>query len=390
MRTTRLLTFILPTLFVLAALFLTVPTLLSPSHPVNIDDPEEIADYYDVTFPIPELGNCGSYSECRNYCEDPVNQNTCINFAKSKGFYKEEPIRPDNDELWRRTKAELGCDSMQSCQAVCQQATNFERCNSFAGRQGLTGGHVEDPTKDEILAKAKEVLGCNSYESCKSYCEQEANRQKCSDFARQVGLRGGHEVKGPGGCTSEETCRAFCSDPNNYQICSSYSSPSRGGFSGPGGCNSEASCRAYCEKHPDECGHYSSGDAPGGMTPKEYCSKYPDRCGGTSGYDDPASYCSKTPGCSWTGTTCQCSGSGTGGTYTPYPTGAYQADPATECAKQSGCSWIGASCQCSGSSSSTPPPPTTEPTPIPTVQGSTFTGGALQSLLRYLLSLFAK
>ena len=86
MRITRLLTFILPTLFLLAALFLTVPTLLSPSHPENIDDPEGIADYYDITFPIPELGNCASYSECRNYCEDPVNHNSCINFAKSKGF----------------------------------------------------------------------------------------------------------------------------------------------------------------------------------------------------------------------------------------------------------------------------------------------------------------
>lgn len=315
MRITRLLTFILPTLFLLAALFLTVPTLLSPSHPENIDDPEGIADYYDITFPIPELGNCASYSECRNYCEDPVNHNSCINFAKSKGFYKEEPIRPDNAELWRRTKAEFGCDSMQSCQAFCEQPANFEKCSRFAGRQGLTGGHLEDPAEGEILTKAREVLGCDSYESCKSFCEQEANRQKCSDFARQVGLRGGHEVKGPGGCTSEETCRAFCSDPNNYQICSGYSSPGGRDFSGPGGCNSEASCRTYCEQHPDECGHYSSGDAPGG----------------TGGYD-PASACYKTPGCSWTGTTCQCSGEGT---YSPYP-GTY--DPATECARQTGCS----------------------------------------------------
>lgn len=396
--------------FLLVFLVLGIMSLVLGSSVFSQEDPNEIAKRYGVTFPIEELGACKDYASCHTYCEDPINSTSCIDFAKKKGFYKDEKF-DEQSPILAKARTVLGCNSYESCRSFCELKENFEKCHSFAQDSGLVGGYIEDPTKSEILNKAKEVLGCNSYDSCKNYCEQESNREKCSEFARTVGLRGGHEVRGPGGCTSQETCRAFCSDPNNYQICSSYSSPGGGSFSGPGRCNSEASCRAYCEQHPGECGHYSSGGAPGGMTPGEYCRQYPDKCGGTSGYD-PASTCSKTPGCSWTGTTCQCPG---GGTYSPYP-GTYDPatecakkigcswtgttcqcpypppssyDPATECAKQSGCSWTGTTCQCSGSSFTTPPPPSA-PTPTPTVQGSTFTGGALQVFLHYLLSLFGK
>ena len=34
-----------------------------------------------ITFPVPELGNCGSKSECRTYCDDLANIKTCVAFA---------------------------------------------------------------------------------------------------------------------------------------------------------------------------------------------------------------------------------------------------------------------------------------------------------------------
>ena len=326
------------------------------------ETPEDVAKKYDIVFPITELGNCTNLSSCREFCEDPVNQNICIEFAKKKGFYREDKVKTDirNNDFWEKTRLELGCDSESSCRAVCEQPQNFDKCNAFAKKQGLSGGHTEDPANAQILEKAKTVLGCTSYESCTSYCSQDANREKCSQFAQQVGLRGGERNVGPGGCTSEETCGQFCSDPNNYQICSQYTNSSDGQFSGPGGCSSEASCRDYCEKNPSECGYGGKPDydpsemcnktsgcawanntctcsSIGGINPEEYCQRNPDKCGG---YQNASSECTKHPGCSWTGNTCQCSGEGS------------SYDPSGECSKYPGCSWNGSSCQCSSQESS--------------------------------------
>ncbi|MBI2040366.1 hypothetical protein HYT18_04805 [Candidatus Microgenomates bacterium] len=401
------------------------------------ESPEEIAQKYGVTFPVAELGNCGSIAECRTYCEDPVNATTCIDYAKAKGFYQEDPTVTDKDRILQQAKSILGCDSYDACQNYCEVPANYDRCDSFAKSQGIAGGVVNDPSQSGILDQARSVLGCTSADLCKSFCEQEANRTRCAEFANTVGLHGGEQRVGPGGCNSEATCRTFCSDPANYQICSGFATSSGGTFSGPGGCNSEASCRAYCSEHEDECRSLggAGGSPPPGYDPQQmcnrtpncawqgntcqcgfygeteesrqkageyatYCQANPDKCqsgqaGGfgspvqrqefesfcrqnpercqppTGGYQggyqgDPATECAKQSGCSWTGTTCQCSGSGTQPNYSPYPqpTSGSSYDPATECAKTSGCSWTGSSCQCSTSTQTT----TTEsnPTSAPT------------------------
>lgn len=249
---------------------------------------EEAAKKYNVTFPIAELGSCGSLSECRNFCEDPVNATTCINYAKSKGFYKEDAIENKKEAVLQVAKQALGCDSYESCLNFCSISENHDKCDAFAKRQGLTGGRVEDPSRTQVITKAKEVLGCDSAAGCQSLCSKEENRQKCSDFAKEVGLRGGEQRVGPGGCTSEATCQAFCSDPNNFQVCKGFTQSSGGQFSGPGGCNSEETCRAYCQDHENECRGLGG---PGGSPPPGY---------------NPQEICSRTPNCKWEGNTCQC------------------------------------------------------------------------------------
>ena len=136
----------------------------------------EIAAKYGVTFPIPELGNCGGLSECRTYCEDPVNQDSCIAYAKSKGFYKEEEFEVD-ESVVKKAKASLGCDSISSCREFCSQEENFGKCHRFAQNSELVGGYTTNPESREILKKAKEVLGCDSYTSCKNFCENPAKIQ---------------------------------------------------------------------------------------------------------------------------------------------------------------------------------------------------------------------
>lgn len=249
---------------------------------------EEIASKYGVKFPVQELGNCTNISECRSFCEDPVNQNACIDFAKKKGFYQEpEAAAGKKPEIVEAAKKELGCDSESSCRSFCSEQANFDKCDAFAKSRGLSGGRAEEAAKGKILEKAKEVLGCDSPDSCASFCSQEENKQKCSQFAKETGLRGGEQRVGPGGCTSEETCKAFCSDPQNFQICRGFSESSGRKFSGPGGCNSEESCRDYCKDNEDKCRSFG-------------------RQAGESERYNPQEMCSKTPNCKWEENTCKC------------------------------------------------------------------------------------
>lgn len=219
----------------------------------------------DLTFPISDLGSCVDYSSCMTYCEDPVNHASCIEYAKQKGFYKDDPVLAPTQELWNDAQGALGCNSDDSCLETCSQPANFDKCDQFAKASGAVGGYVEQPDKPEYLEKAKEVLGCDSAQSCSTFCDDSANADKCDKFASQVGLLGGNTPEGPGGCTTEGTCQLYCSDPSNFGQCSSFV-PEGGTFTGPGGCTSPESCRNFCEENPENCRSYSPG-ANGVYTP---------------------------------------------------------------------------------------------------------------------------
>lgn len=214
--------------------------------------PSPAASTTGLNFPIAELGGCTNLESCTNYCEDPVNYNSCSNFAKKNGFYKDDETLYGDDKFWQETQKELGCNSAESCLDYCSRPENLEKCDAYAKRNEIPGGYTDQPDKPEYLQIAQATLGCNSLESCSTVCDNPANAQKCSEFANRVGLLGGNTSEGPGGCQNPESCIAFCSDPANFDQCSPYA-PGGGTFSGPGGCNSETSCRSYCDRNPDEC-----------------------------------------------------------------------------------------------------------------------------------------
>lgn len=392
--------------------------LLSPSHPFvdnnnnGIDDfeeeagtyadPEVRAKIYGVNFPIAELGNCGDYAACRTFCEDPVNATTCLGFGKAKGFYQDDPIDTKRDEILKRAQDQFGCDSYDSCLNFCSVPVNFDKCSSFAKANNLIGGHVDDPRSSGVLEKAKAVLGCSSPEACMSFCDQPANRGKCSQFAQEAGLRGGEHQVGPGGCSSEASCQAFCSTPTSFSICAGFTQAAGGQFKGPGGCDSEGSCRDYCSKNPSACGSFG-GPGPGGS---------PGPGGGPFPGYHPQEMCNRSPGCAWSNNTCQCGNytnaeesrqradeyasfcrqnpagcgpGGSGGFETATQRSAFENycrdnpdrcqasggssgyvstgyDPAKECAKY-GCAWTGNSCQCTSGGSGAGVTPSYSPAP---------------------------
>src|SRR3989344_6159982 len=144
----------------------------------------------NLTFPIKDLGECKNLEECTNYCEDPVNQNSCSAFAKKNGFYQDDVTTYATDEFYEDAQSELGCNSRDGCVNFCSQEANFDACSAFAKRSEIPGGYVDEPDKPEYLTIAQTTLGCDSTTSCATFCDNSANAQACSNFADQAGLLG--------------------------------------------------------------------------------------------------------------------------------------------------------------------------------------------------------
>ena len=273
--------------FVVSLIFSFILTGLTYAQEEN---KEEVAKKLGITFPIGELGNCNSITECKSFCDNGANRDQCVSFAKKKGFYKQsspndkEPQK--NEAILNEAKSELGCNSEESCRAVCENESNRDKCTLFASKHGL-GGSRGTPGDRKILDKAKELLGCDSEATCRSVCENPDNQEKCSNFAKASGLGGGIRRVGPGGCNSEESCKAICE--KNPEECRKFGDGPEGsgkGRTGPGGCTSEASCRAFCESNPEAC--KSENGAPAGAEDK-FCRENPEKCaegrGGPKNFD---------------------------------------------------------------------------------------------------------
>ncbi|MDP3947630.1 MAG: hypothetical protein Q8Q41_03000 [bacterium] len=241
-----------------------------------------------ITFPIAELGNCGSKDACRTYCNDSANIKACMAFAESHGLVnKKEAERAQKfAERLNRGGGPGGCTSPQACETFCGRPDNLEACIAFAEEHGLADEHVAEAKKvlQYVKAGGKFPGGCNSKESCGAYCGNSDHADECLDFFNRAGLTGpageGQGVeqfrkftemvkKGetPGGCNSKESCETFCREESNFKTCVAFAEKMgfmekgqaqrmrQSGRKGPGGCNSEESCRAYCndETHREEC-----------------------------------------------------------------------------------------------------------------------------------------
>lgn len=333
----------------------------------------------DITFPIPELGNCNNVSTCKVYCDQSENHQSCIDFAKSKGFYKEKVDKKHIDAA-ALAKTELGCSSFEECKKFCEQKANREKCSTFGQKHGLV--------EDELLNKAREHLGCDSFESCRALCDQKGNYTKCAALLQdQVTTedQAMFEKYKPQiteflGCDSMVTCMAFCMNPLNMPKCTELGSKIGGSEQIP----NQESPQVWCPKVSSECRWdgtncvcsgpqtcAQSNDIPGCTWNGTQCN-----CPGIEG--SPEEWCPKAgPGCAWDGKQCTCPGSdSTSGSVPPTP------EPGEVwCPRTPGCAWTGEVCQCTPVQA-----PQTEPTPTPTVQGVTSKQGLLQQIIEFVLS----
>lgn len=240
---------------------------------------EEIAAK-GIVFPVPELGNCGSKEECKSYCDDTANIETCVSFAEKHGL-----MNPDEAAKAKKFGARIksgggpgGCKTPKECESICSNLDNIETCVKFAEDNGISDRHVEDGKKMLQFMKSggQTPGGCRSREQCDSYCGNFDHMEECVAFSEKTGLQPPEEEGGPppgdlkkflevvkngetpGGCRSREACDAYCHEEANREECISFAEKAgfmppeqaekirRIGRNGPGGCSSRETCEQYC------------------------------------------------------------------------------------------------------------------------------------------------
>ncbi len=260
------------------------------------------AQSISITYPVPELGNCGSEGECRIYCDTPDNREVCIAFAEKQGII--ETGKANQMRAVTRLETDImakgpgGCVTPQECDAFCRVEENLRECLSY----GVNEGFMTQAEADEIIAKAERggPGGCKSESECRAFCGDQTHARECLQFAADEGKISQEEADflaeraggarprprepqedinvekaqavlsqsaGPGGCSTMDECKTYCEDGTHMDECMSFAvehglAPAeqiermrtmmRGG---PGGCQGPEACDTYCSmpEHGEEC-----------------------------------------------------------------------------------------------------------------------------------------
>jgi hypothetical protein len=143
------------------------------------------------TFPIVDLGNCASPQECSTFCSKTENKAVCSAFAQknSKNVQPNasgQPVPPtqNNQQLpvaspqfLADAKVALGCDTVQSCYAVCSKVENKTKCEAFAKAEREKGVSPQAPTPPQ---QSGILPNGDNYASVD--CTKSENKAKCSSL----------------------------------------------------------------------------------------------------------------------------------------------------------------------------------------------------------------
>lgn len=188
-----------------------------------------------ITFPVAELGNCGSKEECKAYCNITENIPACTAFAEKNGLIKKED-KDKADQFSKQIKTNGGpggCTDNKSCQAYCSDQSHQQECLDFAEKHGF----IKKEDKQKVEKFAQEMKngttpgGCQSKDACETYCHDQSHQEECLNFIVKVGgitqeeadkIKQNKGQPGPGGCSSKESCEAFCNKEENHETCLNF------------------------------------------------------------------------------------------------------------------------------------------------------------------------
>lgn len=123
---------------------------------------------------------------------------------------------------------ELGnCADRAACRAYCQADANRARCIEWAKNRGLLTAERAQQIKDKLKV---EIPGVCAGIACKDACRLEANKEACLEmaerrdlqhkgwFQRAKAIRAGID----GQCEGVEACKAFCAEEANFETCQAF------------------------------------------------------------------------------------------------------------------------------------------------------------------------
>jgi len=248
-----------------------------------------------ISFPVAELGNCGSQAECKSYCDKPENLSACIAFAESHGLMSQ-------DEAARAKKFAAvktgpgGCTGQSSCDAYCSDISHIDECVSFAEKNGLMDSKELNEAKkvqQTIKSGVTPPGQCKSKQECDAFCSNPNNMEECIAFAEKAGFISGEELaqakkviplmksgQTPGQCKSKEQCDSYCADDSHASECADFAFKAgfinekeaamikKTGGKGPGGCRGREECDAFCGQPENEQTCFEFGKQ-NGLIPEE-------------------------------------------------------------------------------------------------------------------------
>ncbi len=235
----------------------------------------------DITYPVKELGNCGSQQDCKAYCSVPSNYSNCATFAQKNNL---SVLVPAVFAAMQKGESPGQCKDEVSCRKYCEDVDHINECSDFIEKFNLASSKELKEIRKVATAKKAGVSfpgSCKNKASCLAYCENSAHAVECMEFALKAGFIAKEDVESvskiipylksggklPGGCTTKELCDAYCNNDAHTNECVDFAVGAgfmpkedadivkKTGGKGPGNCRSREACDSYCkdETHINEC-----------------------------------------------------------------------------------------------------------------------------------------
>ncbi|MBI2670196.1 MAG: hypothetical protein HYX20_03565 [Candidatus Yanofskybacteria bacterium] len=279
----------------------------------------------NIQYPILQLGNCRSETDCRNFCDKSENTEACLNFAEENNLMPKEEIEMARKFTAAGNKGPGGCTGKDSCESYCNDISNIDECVSFAEQNNfLPPKELEEAKKVRAAIKrGVKPPSCGNKKACDSYCEDQNHMEECIAFAQEAGFMDDRELaesrkvlqavkRGvkPPPCRGKEACDQYCQQPDNLEVCMNFAieaglmndkekedsqkmlSAIKKGIKPPN-CRGKTECDSYCQsdEHFDECANFAEaagfidgkeaeiarktrGKGPGGCKGKEECESF--------------------------------------------------------------------------------------------------------------------
>jgi len=153
--------FLLPISFLVVGLAISLSVLAQTNAPAPSGD-----EIKNITFPIPELGNCAGKESCRLYCEKPENAEACIAFAKNNGLMeKDEASRAEKYiQGIKGGNGPGGCADAKSCETFCSNVNNLDTCLAWSDKNNIKDKNFDEAKKIQSFVKSGGQMpgGCTS------------------------------------------------------------------------------------------------------------------------------------------------------------------------------------------------------------------------------------